>query len=70
VVVEVPGFRPSDSWFSLAPGARRTLTLHPTAGHPTAGHPTAGHPTAGAARPSGHVRALNVQASSRLQVVS
>ncbi len=28
VVVDVPGYRPDDSWFHLPPGARRTLVLH------------------------------------------
>jgi beta-mannosidase len=65
VVVEVPGFRPSDSWFSLAPGARRTLTLHPMTGSSASGHPTAS-----GERPSGHVRALNGQTSSPLTVAS
>jgi beta-mannosidase len=55
VVVEVPGFRPSDSWFHLAPGATRTLTLHPEG-------------TDVGARPSGHVRCLNAQATSRLVI--
>jgi beta-mannosidase len=53
VVVEVAGFAPSDSWFHLAPGASRTLTLVPEAG---------------AERPTGHVRALNAVATARIEV--
>jgi len=53
VVVEVPGFTPSDSWFHLAPGATRTLGLHADDG---------------AGRPAGHVRALNVQSTARIAV--
>jgi beta-mannosidase len=53
VVVEVPGFAPSDSWFHLAPGASRTLTLVPEGG---------------ADRPTGHVRALNALATARIEV--
>jgi beta-mannosidase len=53
VVVDVPGFQPSDSWFHLAPGAGRTLTLHPENE---------------GGRPSGQVRALNAQTTARLVV--
>ncbi len=53
VVVEVPGFVPSDSWFHLPPGATRTVTLYRVNG---------------AERPSGLVRALNAQATARLRI--
>jgi beta-mannosidase len=53
VVVEVPGFRPSDSWFHLAPGARRTVSLSPVDG---------------AGSPVGHVRSLNAQTTARIVV--
>jgi beta-mannosidase len=54
VVVEVPGYRPDDSWFHLPPGARRTLLLHPEV-------------TKGSPQPplSGEVRALNCANSVR-----
>jgi len=54
VVVEVPGYEPSDSWFHLPPGGRRTVCLEPGAG-------------AGAA-PSGQVRALNATVAARIVV--
>ncbi len=54
VVVEVPGFRPSDSWFHLPPGATRILTLHGCGGDGGA--------------PAGLVRALNAQTTARLVV--
>ena len=54
VVVEVPGYRPSDSWFHLPPGATRTLTLHRCG-------------TEGG-RPTGLVRAVNAQTSARIVV--
>jgi beta-mannosidase len=53
VVLEVPGFAPSDSWFHLAPGATRTLTLVPEGE---------------AGKPTGHVRALNAVATARIEV--
>ncbi len=53
VVVEVPGFRPADSWFHLAPGASRTLSLYGDDG---------------SAAPAGHVRALNAQTTARIVV--
>jgi beta-mannosidase len=53
VVVEVPGFRPSDSWFHLAPGSSRTLRLDPYGD---------------GERPAGQVRALNAQTATRLVV--
>ncbi len=53
VVVEVPGFVPSDSWFHLPPGASRTVTLLRSDG---------------AERPSGLVRALNAQATARIRL--
>jgi beta-mannosidase len=55
VVVEVPGWRPSDSWFHLAPGASRTVALVREAG-------------SAAGAPSGLVRALNAQATARIIV--
>ncbi len=51
VVVEVPGLRPSDSWFHLPPGATRTVVLHRTGD---------------VERPAGQVRALNAQATARI----
>ena len=51
VVVEVPGYRPSDSWFHLAPGATRTVTPPGRDG---------------ADRPGGHGRALNAQTTARI----
>jgi beta-mannosidase len=53
VVIEVPGFRPSDSWFHLAPGASRNVSLYPIDG---------------AESPSGHVRAFNAQTTARIVV--
>ena len=53
VVIETPGFRPSDSWFHLAPGASRTLLLHGADAR---------------AVPAGHVRAVNAQATARIVV--
>ena len=55
VVVEVPGFRPADSWFHLAPGTDRVLSLVPIDGRD---------------RPSGVVRALNAQEAARIVVES
>ena len=46
-VVEIPGFRPDDSWFHLCPGGSRSLVLHPV-----------GLPASGG-RVRGRVRALN-----------
>jgi len=54
VVIEVPGFTPSDSWFHLAPGDSHTVTLTPDA------------PDGG--RPAGLVRAVNAQATARIAV--
>jgi beta-mannosidase len=51
VVVDVPGFRPDDSWFHLAPGETRSIVLHPE-----------GQP---GAPPAGEVRALNSLTSAR-----
>jgi len=45
VQVDVPGYRPDDSWFHLRPGGSRTVVLQPEAGH--------------ASTPRGRVRALN-----------
>jgi len=72
VVVEVPGFRPSDSWFHLAPGATRTLTLDrcDTDGSDAGGgsdSPGSGGGAKGA-RPAGLVRALNAQTTARIVV--
>jgi beta-mannosidase len=53
VVVEVPGFLATDSWFHLAPGATRSLSLLPRGE---------------AGRPAGLVRALNAQATTRITV--
>ncbi len=54
VVVDVPGYRPEDSWFHLLPGARRRLTLHPEVGAgPGAEQSSLQAPL------SGEVRALN-----------
>jgi beta-mannosidase len=54
VVVDVPGFRPDDSWFHLAPGAKRTLKLHPETPQSAEQTPL-----------SGDVRALNCASSAR-----
>jgi beta-mannosidase len=54
VVVEVPGFRPSDSWFHLAPGTTRTVALERTDGGET---------------PAGQVRAVNALTAARIAVV-
>ncbi|KQU07901.1 hypothetical protein ASG56_06865 [Rhodococcus sp. Leaf7] len=53
VCVDVDGFRPSDSWFHLAPGTSRALTLLP-------------HATA--TTPRGHVRAVNSIARATVTV--
>jgi beta-mannosidase len=62
VVIEVPGFRPSDSWFHLPPGAVRTLTLFPEKTLSPEG------PAAAGSAPAGVVRALNAQSPGRLVV--
>jgi beta-mannosidase len=54
VVVDVPGFQPEDSWFHLAPGTQRVLTLEPLADAPDS--------------PAGQVRALNSIAGARVKV--
>jgi len=51
VVVEIPGFRPEDSWFHLAPGHHRMVRLHSVGG---------------SGPPRGQVRALNSAQSARL----
>ncbi len=51
VRVEVPGFHPSDSWFHLAPGGRRTVTLVP----------------AGGRAPVGYVQAFNSSTTARFE---
>jgi beta-mannosidase len=51
VVLEIPHFRPSDSWFHLAPGTSRSIALAPLEGGRT---------------PIGRVRALNAQASAEI----
>lgn len=48
VIIEAAGLAPSDNWFHLAPGAEKTVRLAPLAG---------------AARPSGTVRGLNMEAA-------
>jgi len=52
VVVEVPGYRPDDSWFHLAPGGRQLVGLEPTGPQ---------------APPRGEVRALNSLARARIR---
>lgn len=54
VVVEVPGHVPEDSWFHLAPGRSRKLSLRKLRG------------TAGEAPVRGEVRALNCRSSATL----
>jgi beta-mannosidase len=51
VVVEVPGFRPDDSWFHLAPGNSKSIALYP-------------EPDS-TASPAGEVRSLNSLKSAR-----
>jgi len=46
VSVDVPGFRPDDSWFHLLPGGSRAVTLRPSGS---------------AGVPRGHVRAVNAE---------
>ena len=53
VVVDVPGFVPSDSWFDLAPGRTRTVHLCSTGDRPS---------------PRGNLRALNARAPAPLEV--
>ena len=55
VALDVAGFVPTDSWFHLAPGATRSLTLVPL-------------PGSEAARPRGSVRAVNARAESSLRI--
>jgi beta-mannosidase len=52
LVVEVPGYRPEDSWFHLAPGTPRSLVLEPETGSEDP--------------PAGEVRALNSSRSVRI----
>jgi beta-mannosidase len=54
VVVDVPGFLAEDSWFHLAPGTERVLTLEPLADASDS--------------PSGQVRALNSIVGARVKV--
>jgi beta-mannosidase len=54
VCVDVDGYRASDSWFHLAPGTSRALTLLPRAGSTT---------------PRGHVRAVNSTARATVTVL-
>lgn len=63
VVVEVPGWRPEDSWFHLAPGTVRKIHLHEEPVWPDPGDPDAeiSHPSA----LTGVVRALNSAKSVR-----
>jgi len=51
VVIEVPGFRPDDSWFPLPPGATTKIVLHAESDPE--------------ARPAGEVRAFNSMRSAR-----
>ena len=53
VALEVPGFAPDDSWFHVAPGGERTITLRPLDGTSV---------------PKGRVRALNCIHSSPIAV--
>ncbi len=53
VSIDVPGFVPGDSWFHLAPGEARTVTLTPEPGPEVTA-------------PTGHVRALNAVATARI----
>jgi beta-mannosidase len=55
VALDVAGFVPSDSWFHLAPGATRSVTLVPV-------------PDSEADRPRGSVRAVNARAESSLRI--
>ncbi len=52
VAINVPGYAPSDSWFHMAPGSSRTITLRPDSLRPADG----------AGDPAGEVRALNSRA--------
>jgi beta-mannosidase len=52
VSVDVPGFRPDDSWFHLEPGGSATIGLHPDG--------------TGPATPKGQVRALNSDEVARI----
>jgi beta-mannosidase len=52
LVVEIPGYRPEDSWFHLAPGVTRSLVLEPEDNL--------------AGPPAGEVRALNSSRSVRI----
>ncbi|MBY6537534.1 beta-mannosidase [Rhodococcus sp. BP-349] len=54
VCVDVDGYRASDSWFHLAPGTSRALTLLPRSGSTT---------------PRGHVRAVNSTARATVTVL-
>lgn len=54
VAFDVPGFVPATGWFHLAPGADRTVRLHPHDGTPEG------------ALPNGSVRALNARRAARL----
>ena len=50
VAVDIPGFRPEDSWFHLAPGTTRTLGLVSVGGE----------------QPQGYVRALNSRVKAHI----
>jgi len=52
VAVDVPGFRPGDSWFHLEPGGSRSIDLHRV--------------TPGDRPPKGQVRALNSTSEARV----
>jgi beta-mannosidase len=57
VAIDAPGWRPQDSWFHLVPGGRRIVRLHPE----NSGKARPSEEVA--RRPSGEVRALNLQGS-------
>ena len=54
VAIEVPGFAPDDSWFHIAPGTERTVSLRALSGD---------------AAPRGRVRALNGLYSAPVVVI-
>ena len=59
VAIEVPGYVPSDSWFHLPPGGRRTVRVRPLGARGGAGAPPALR---------GRVRALNARRSAPVVV--
>jgi beta-mannosidase len=52
ICIDVPGYRPDDSWFHLAPGANRSVALH--------------RDGSDTMTPRGQVRALNSVAAARV----